>query len=88
MSDLPGPHQTAEPVVVLYGTSWCAGTQLIRRYLRRIEAAFTEKDIETTPGAEEELRALNNGTANHPAVLIDGQLYAEPPLEKLKELLG
>ena len=87
MSDHPGSHPTAESKIVLYGTSWCAGTQLLRRYLRRIEVAFEEKDLESTPGAEEELRSLNNGQANHPALLIDGRLYSEPPLEKLKELL-
>ncbi|GIW11516.1 MAG: hypothetical protein KatS3mg061_2573 [Dehalococcoidia bacterium] len=54
------PPQVA-PVVV-YGTSWCAASQLIRRYLERLGIPYRYVDLERDP------------TRRRPASLADRRL--------------
>ncbi len=57
--------------VVFYVTSWCPDCMRSRRVLQRSGVSFQEIDIEKTPGAEAEMRALNGGSGKVPTVLIE-----------------
>jgi mycoredoxin len=69
--------------VVVYGTSWCAATQLIRRYLERRGIPYRYVDLERDPAAAARLRWLNGGRLSHPAVAIGGSILVEPSLDEL-----
>jgi glutaredoxin len=44
-----------------------------RRVLQRLGVSYQEIDIEKTPGAEAEMRALNGGSSKVPTILIEGE---------------
>lgn len=73
------PNETATVV----GTSWCAATMMVRRYLERNGVNFTYHDLEDAPEIESTLSWLLGGEARHPCVFISGILFIEPTLEEL-----
>ncbi len=75
-------------MVVVYGTSWCAETQIIRRYLERLGVPYRYVDIERDPLAAAQLRWWSGGRARHPTVSIDGTILIEPTLDELEWALA
>ncbi len=43
--------ESGEAPVVVYGTSWCAATQMVRRYLDRLGIPYVFRDMERDPVA-------------------------------------
>jgi mycoredoxin len=74
--------------VVVYGTSWCAKTQMVRRFFERMQIPYRYLDIEDNPSAVKELRWLTGGHASHPTVVIDGQTYIEPTVSELEMVIA
>ena len=74
--------------VIVYGTSWCAATQLVRRYLDRMGVPYEYVDLEIHPKAAERLRWLTGGYASHPTVSIGGQVLIEPTTAELSWALS
>ncbi len=72
----------AAPVVV-YGTSWCAATQMIRRHLERLGVPYRYVDIERNPAGAAQVQWWNGGRASHPTVSIGGSILVEPTLEEV-----
>jgi len=86
-----GRRQTITPLksdIVVYGTGWCGMTQMVRRYLDRMGVLYSYRDIENDPGAENQLRWITGGYANHPTVVIAGQALIAPEIEELKAALS
>jgi mycoredoxin len=83
---LDGSHGAA-PVVV-YGTSWCAATQIIRRHLERLGIPYRYVDIELDPVAAAQLRWWSGGRLSHPTVSIGGAILIEPTLDELDAALA
>lgn len=73
--------------VVVYGTSWCGMTQIVRRYLDRIGVPYKYIDLDAVPGALNQLRWLTGGYANHPTVIVDGQAFIEPSMDELERVM-
>ncbi len=73
----------SQPEVVLFGTQWCAATQMVRRWLARQGIPFRYVDLETSPESAGRLRWLTGGTASHPTVLVNGEVLVEPSLSEL-----
>jgi mycoredoxin len=69
--------------VTVYGTSWCAATQLIRRYLDRAGIPYRYVDLESNPEAAARLRWLTGGYVSHPTVSVAGEILVEPSLGEL-----
>ncbi|HXE58261.1 MAG TPA: glutaredoxin family protein [Gemmatimonadales bacterium] len=74
--------------VVVYGTRWCAATQIIRRHLERLGVPYRYVDLEADPTATARLRWLTGGSASHPTVSIGGELLVEPTLGELEWALA
>jgi mycoredoxin len=64
--------------VVVYGTSWCAQTQAVRRHLDRLGVPYRYVDIERDPGAAAQLRWMTGGYLSHPTVAVAGEVLVEP----------
>jgi mycoredoxin len=74
--------QSTAPVVV-YGTSWCAHSQKVRRYLDRLGIPFEFRDMDYDPEATRRVQWWTGGYASHPTVQIGGQVLVEPSLNEL-----
>jgi glutaredoxin len=58
--------------VVAYVTRWCPDCGRSRRVLQRMGLPYVEIDIESTPGSEAAMRAMNGGSGKIPTILVDG----------------
>jgi mycoredoxin len=69
--------------VIVYGTRWCAATQMVRRHLDRMGVPYEYVDLENDRGAVERLRWWTGGYASHPTVYVGGEVLVEPSLGEL-----
>ena len=58
--------------VIVYSASWCSDCREAKRFLQRYNIPHTEIDIETTPGAAQEVIA-HTGKRAIPQFVIDGK---------------
>ncbi len=58
--------------LIVYSASWCADCREAKRFLQRYNIPHTEIDIETTPGAAQEVIA-HTGKRAIPQFVIDGK---------------
>jgi mycoredoxin len=58
--------------IVVYCAFWCPDCREAKRFLQRHNLAFREIDIETTPGAAEEV-VRRTGKRAIPQFVIDGE---------------
>jgi glutaredoxin len=79
--------------LLLYSAAWCRDCREAKRFLERHHIAFTEIDIETTPGAADEVMR-HVGRRAIPQFVIDGR-WIQPYRpghgflhEEMSELLG
>ncbi len=69
--------------VVVYGTSWCAATQMVRRYLDRLGVPYVFRDMEYDLAAARQVKWWTGGSLSHPTVQVGGQVLVEPSLDEL-----
>jgi mycoredoxin len=74
--------------VTVYGTNWCAHTQMVRRHLDRLGIPYHYVDLEASPEAVQQLKWLTGGYASHPTVSIAGEVLVEPSLDELNWALS
>ena len=75
------------PSVVVYGTRWCASTQMVRRTLDRYGIPYTYKDMDNDTAAERQVRWWTGGYTSHPTVQIGGDILVEPTSAELQRAL-
>ncbi len=83
----PSRRQTANAPVTVYGTDWCAQTQMVRRYLDRVGIPYNYRNLETDPAALRQVEWWTGGYASHPTVQIGGDILVEPTIEELESTL-
>ncbi len=76
-------RKTQVPVIV-YGTQWCAATQMARRTLDRLGIPYTFRDMDKDPEAANQVRWWTGGYASHPTMQIGGDILVEPSNSELK----
>jgi mycoredoxin len=74
--------------IVVYGTRWCAATQMVRRFLDRNRVPFEFRDMDADEAAANQVKWWTGGNASHPTVQIGGQVLVEPSITELEEVLG
>jgi mycoredoxin len=79
--------------IIVYSAPWCGDCRVAKRFLEKHEIAYTEINIDTTPGAAEEV-IKQTGKRAIPQFVIDGK-WVQPYrpgqgflYEKMSELLG
>jgi mycoredoxin len=75
-------YRSGVPVVV-YGTSWCAASQMVRRYLDRLDIPCIYRDMEYDPAVARQMKWWTGGSFSHPTVQIGGQVLVEPSLDEV-----
>lgn len=73
--------------VILYGADWCPDCLRAKAFLRENEINFMHVDVDTTPGAAEEVTRLNNGKRIIPTILINGEPFSNPNNTTLRKAL-
>jgi glutaredoxin len=87
------PRKTQAPAVlphggiVMYCTNWCPDCKRARKWLAEQGLAYTEVNITTTPGADNQLREWANGNLTTPTFEIDGTILVDFNAEKLDAVL-
>ena len=79
--------------LIVYSAWWCPDSRIAKRFLDKHRVAYTEIDIETTPGAADEV-IRRTGKRAIPQFVIDGK-WIQPYrpgegflYEEMAELLG
>lgn len=79
--------------LLVYTSSWCPDCLVAKRFLKKHNIAYTEIDIESTPGAAEAVIA-HTGKRAIPQFVIDGK-WVQPYkpgqgflYDEMSELLG
>ena len=79
---------TATAPVVVYGTAWCAASQMVRRHLQRLGVPYRYVDLEADPVAASQVAWLTGGYASHPTVSVGGSVLVEPSIPELDRTLA
>lgn len=74
--------------VVVYGTRWCAATQLVRRYLDRYGIQHEFRDLDRDKEAADQVRWWTGGFLSHPTVEVHGEILVEPLSNELNAVLN
>lgn len=74
--------------VEIYGTSWCAKTQMVRRFFDKLNIPYRFIDLENNPESISKLKWITGGYATHPTVVIDGQTLVEPSTRELESIMA
>jgi len=77
---------SASPVEV-YGTQWCAHTQMVRRFLDRLDVPYLYRDIDADQRAARQVQWWTGGYLSHPTVQIGGNVLVEPSLDEIRQTL-
>lgn len=73
----------------LYGAVWCADCKRSRDFLDGKHIDYTYVDIDSDPGAADEVAAINGGLRSIPTIVFsDGSVLVEPSNQQLAEKLG
>lgn len=70
-------HDFPHGGVVVYCTPWCPDCKKARAWLNEHGVPFSEVDIFSNPGAEEQVRAWNNGKLLTPTFDLDGTIITD-----------
>ncbi len=74
--------------VIVYGASWCAATQMVRRYLDRMGIPYEFRNMDTDPAAANQVRWWTGGYASHPTLQIGGDILVEPSMDEVQWTLS
>ena len=71
-----GPRNASKPVtlmhIIVYSAPWCPDCREAKRFLDRYKLAYSEINIESTPGAADEV-VKRTGKRAIPQFVIDGE---------------
>jgi glutaredoxin len=89
---LPARPAEAAPLphggIVMYCTRWCPACRRARAWFQTRNLEFTEVDIDTVPGAADQVKRWANGTRTTPTFDIDGTILVGFDERKLAAALG
>jgi mycoredoxin len=81
--------QSSHDTIRLYTSRFCPHAWAVEQLLHRNEVAADVINIDSQPGARQELVAINGGYASVPTLIFpDGERLVEPPLRLLKQKLN
>lgn len=84
MTSLPEPG-----TVTMFSTTWCGYCRRLKSQMDAAGVAYTEVNIEQTPGAAEFVEQVNGGNQTVPTLLFpDGSAATNPSLAEVQARLG
>ncbi len=77
--------ESSNKKIKVYGADWCPDAQRARSVLDELKVDYEWIDIESSKGAAETVRNLNNGEIILPTIIFpDGSKLVEPSNSELK----
>jgi glutaredoxin len=73
--------------VVMYCTRWCPECRKARQLFAQHNIAYTEVDIMTVPGADDQVRTWTGGDLVTPTFDIDGEILVDYDESRLRKIL-
>lgn len=73
--------------IVLYGSTWCPATRIVRRRMEMWRVPFRYVEVDDDPEAERLLAGWNNGRAIRPTLDLRGAILVNPDPLDLRRLL-
>ena len=74
--------------IVLYCTKWCPACRRARNLFTDNNLEYTEVDVNTTPGAAEQIKEWTGGNRTTPTFNIDGSILVDWNERELRALLA
>lgn len=74
--------------IIVYSTTWCPDCHRAKAFLGSRGIEYREVDIETKPEAAEIVARHNAGKHVVPTFEIDGEVYGNPSLKQLGDLVS
>jgi glutaredoxin len=74
--------------VVLYCTKWCPACRRARKLFEDLNIPYTEIDVNTTPGAAEQIKDWSGGNRTTPTFNIDGTILIDWKEMELRKTLA
>jgi glutaredoxin len=74
--------------IVMYCTKWCPACRRARNLFASLDLEFSEVDVNTTPGASEQVKKWADGNRTTPTFNIDGTVLVDWNEVKLRQLLS
>jgi len=84
ITDLRSSTRKPEVPIEVYGTNWCAATQMARRYLDRLGLPYMYRNIDADTEAARQVQWWTGGYLSHPTIQIGGNILVEPSLDELR----
>lgn len=70
--------------ILMYGTEWCSDCRLAKRVFAEQDTEYDYIDIDSVPGAADEVLKLNRGMRSVPTIIFpDGSVLVEPSRREL-----
>lgn len=86
-TDLRASRRGSPLPIEVYGTNWCAATQMVRRYLDRSGIPYIYHNMDVDPQAARQVEWWTGGFRSHPTIQIGGNILVEPSMDELRSAL-
>jgi glutaredoxin len=73
--------------VKMYSANWCHDCKAMLSFFEEKNIDYKVINVDTDPRAIEKLKQLCGGKKIVPTLEIDGEVYVNPPIDKLKSLI-
>jgi mycoredoxin len=87
VTDLRASTRKSNLPIEVYGTNWCAATQMLRRYLDKLGVPYVYRNMDEDEEAARQVRWWTGGFLSHPTLQIGGNVLVEPSLEEVRHTL-
>lgn len=81
------PQNRRGAEVTVFGTSWCAATQMVRRFLDRLGVQYRYRDMDRDGEAASRVAWWTGGDFSHPTVQVGGDVLVEPTMDEIRSSL-
>ena len=83
------PMPETDPIITVYGTTWCGGTRRVRLLLDNHQIPYRWVDIDEDASAAQYVESVNRGFRSVPTIVWpDGSMLVEPSETELAKKLG
>jgi glutaredoxin len=73
--------------ITMYSAPWCSDCVYAKKYLDENNIHYEYVDVTNNEEATELVKKINNGKRIIPTFIIDGEIYTNPGINKLSDII-
>ena len=73
--------------ITMYSAAWCSDCVYAKKYLDENNIHYQYVDVTNNEEATELVKKINNGKRIIPTFIIDGEIYTNPGINKLSDII-